>query len=99
MTCRPIWEGGHSNLQRLGTISRTLLRRYATSAKYIDWELAAFQDTPGSLYFGPDAVRILSFHDFAGRPERLYSLLEELNQSPAEMNQNRLDGWHDPRES
>lgn len=86
VTCRPIWEGGHSVLSDW---KREEFLSFAArhNAKYIDFELAAFQEAPYWLQSmrPTPPVRILSFHDFAGRPERLYNILEELNQSPAEI--------------
>ncbi len=78
LTCRPKWEGGHCELsddERL-----RLLDAAATgNTHYVDVELESTRH-----HFGPlPAWRplIFSSHDFVGRPNLLYNIVVELEQS------------------
>ncbi len=80
VTCRPMWEGGQSDLSDSARLD--LLRAgLEAGAAYIDFELQAARgltipaDVAGRL--------IVSSHDFSGRPDRLYNLLAELNATAA----------------
>ncbi len=93
VTCRPVWEGGHSELpddQRLFLLSMAA----DNGAAYADVELKAFQSGKVgemlslSLDQFPRDQRpglIFSSHDFAGRPDRLYSMIADLTDSPADV--------------
>ena len=82
-TCRPTWEGGYSELNDR---SRVDLLDYALSdgSGYLDLEFALYSDLTrrGSLA----RPVIASSHDFGGRPERLYNLIDEMNWSGAKVN-------------
>jgi 3-dehydroquinate dehydratase / shikimate dehydrogenase len=86
LTCRPTWEGGlceQPEDERLLYLSRV----GRDDATYIDVELRAkaplreVTELPRDIR--PGAIR--SFHDFTGRPDRLYQVLEELNASEADI--------------
>ena len=79
-TCRPTSEGGRSSLPEHERLA--LLRAAAaTNAAYIDVELVtgpaihAFVANPREVRPGV----IVSAHDFAGRPDRLYNIVRDLN--------------------
>jgi 3-dehydroquinate dehydratase / shikimate dehydrogenase len=86
VTCRTTREGGNS---ALADRERSQLLSFAAQrgAEYLDLELATFERgrhlLPLKVHTLPS--RIMSFHDFTGRPERLYNIVEKLNQSPAEI--------------
>ena len=92
VTCRPIWEGGNCELEeddRLAVLA--LVAR--TGPTYVDLELIAYRRSrltvEGMLSTLPRERRsglIVSSHDFTGRPARLTSLLEELEQSAGDVN-------------
>jgi 3-dehydroquinate dehydratase/shikimate dehydrogenase len=82
VTCRSKAEGGKCELtdeQRLEILRRQL----EFGASYADIELATYRDQKPSL--STTGRVILSSHDFTGRPERLYNILTELNESPADV--------------
>ncbi len=82
LTCRPTWEGGHSELS-----NEDRLRLLATIAPtddtvMVDVELRTLRET------GIDDFEnrlIVSAHDFKGRPERLTNLFNALNAAPGEV--------------
>jgi len=79
VTCRPISEGGRCELPSPERLA-LLLAAQAGKASYIDIELETIRHTK----VPPDCRPfIVSSHDFTGRPERLYNILDELNASPA----------------
>jgi 3-dehydroquinate dehydratase/shikimate dehydrogenase len=79
VTCRPVWEGGQSELSNADRLER-LKNLLDDGAAYADVELITSQESPASL---PKQGRlIISSHDFSGRPERLYNILSDLNASP-----------------
>ncbi|HSI35200.1 MAG TPA: type I 3-dehydroquinate dehydratase, partial [Tepidisphaeraceae bacterium] len=53
-------------------------------ARYVDLELATFKRFPNPATVGGRRL-ILSSHDFLGRPDRLYNILADLNESPADV--------------
>jgi 3-dehydroquinate dehydratase/shikimate dehydrogenase len=81
VTCRSAQEGGRSHL---ADVERYALLRAAreAGAAYVDIEWATFQKTGAPRFESP---LILSSHDFSGRPERLYNLLNQLQSSPADI--------------
>jgi 3-dehydroquinate dehydratase/shikimate dehydrogenase len=83
VTCRPEWEGGHSNLP---DERRFLALRGAVeqNAAYIDVELEAYRHPDAPV--PADGRLILSSHDFKGRPERLYGVVEEMTASGSDVN-------------
>jgi 3-dehydroquinate dehydratase/shikimate dehydrogenase len=86
VTCRPTWEGGHCELPRDDRIA--LLHAVATEAGYVDLELLSGPATVASFTSNPRDSRagvIASNHDFTGRPERLLSIVTDLNASPADV--------------
>lgn len=83
VTCRPIWEGGNSELadrERLRILRDQLL----AGAAYVDIEAVTYKRCPADT---PTEGRIIiSSHDFTGRPEKIYTLIEELNASSGDVN-------------
>ncbi|MGE5610174.1 MAG: shikimate dehydrogenase [Bacillota bacterium] len=86
LTCRPEYEGGYCVLSEEDRIQ--YLRSAADSAAaYVDLELQAARCI-GDVLATPRHNRpglIVSTHDFRGRPDRLYNLIDELNSSPADI--------------
>jgi 3-dehydroquinate dehydratase/shikimate dehydrogenase len=83
-TLRPTFEGGYSELNSHERVH--LLDEFASCRQvaYCDVELA-------TLHLAPEATAIskqliVSAHDFAYRPARLYNLIDELNQSAGSIN-------------
>jgi 3-dehydroquinate dehydratase/shikimate dehydrogenase len=91
VTCRPIWEGGHS---KLPDKDRLAILDFAAScgAAMIDVELETYREDPVLAEIQQSkapATRpglIVSSHGFAGRPERLSNLVSDLEQSAADVN-------------
>jgi 3-dehydroquinate dehydratase / shikimate dehydrogenase len=83
VTCRPSWEGGNSTLP--DTVRLTSLKAAVNAgAAYIDVELETYRRSRDIV---PVKGRlILSTHDFAGRPDRLYNVIEELNATTGDVN-------------
>ncbi len=82
VTCRPTWEGGHSTLDdptRLDALEAAGM----AGAQFIDVELATLRRNPPPLV--ANGKLIVSSHDFAGRPDRLYNLLAEMAELPADI--------------
>jgi 3-dehydroquinate dehydratase / shikimate dehydrogenase len=82
-TCRPRWEGGY--FERNEVHRMAMLERAIPFAAYVDVELKAGHQfihraaiAPGGNY----SKLIVSSHDFAGRPERLYNIVREMNALP-----------------
>jgi 3-dehydroquinate dehydratase/shikimate dehydrogenase len=82
LTCRPISEGGNSQLADAGRWEVLQLAREGQAA-YVDFELAAASRV--DLASSPRPL-ILSAHDFFGRPNRLANLVLDLNASRSEVN-------------
>lgn len=83
VTCRSPAEGGQSNLpdrERLALLATQL----TAGAAYADVEWATY-DSPARAALPAEGKLILSSHDFAGRPERLYSLFAAISGSPADV--------------
>jgi 3-dehydroquinate dehydratase/shikimate dehydrogenase len=82
-TCRSSAEGGEAGMSDAERI--WFLEECVTAARpaHVDLELQTYRDTPQALH---DASLILSSHDFAGRPDRLYNLITEMNRTPASVN-------------
>jgi len=73
-TCRPASEGGACTLDEQARLD--LLHSAAVgNAAYVDIELQTLQSFAGPL---PKLRRIVSSHDFSGRPAKLLSIVEEL---------------------
>ncbi len=94
VTCRPIWEGGHCELDEEHRMVR-LAMAAEEGAAYVDIELKAVEalGLPGTLgeivNSEPRDRRpglIVSSHDFQSRPDRLYNIIRELNDGPADIN-------------
>jgi 3-dehydroquinate dehydratase / shikimate dehydrogenase len=84
LTCRPEWEGGQSELSDAQRIE--LLRQSGGSdASYVDVELETYR-RDARVAAQIDRPLIISAHDFQGRPDRLYNLLAEMNQSRGTIN-------------
>ncbi len=81
VTCRSAAEGGRSQLPDARRYALLAAAREAGAA-YVDVELASFQASGG---LGFPTPLVLSAHDFKGRPDRLYNLLNELQSSPADI--------------
>lgn len=89
VTCRASAEGGQSDLpdaERVALLKQALASRGVGDVScYADLEFATVRRLP--LAERPEASRlILSAHDFAGRPARLYNLIEEMTEFPAAVN-------------
>jgi len=83
LTCRAEREGGECELpdeQRFALLNQEA----GQNATYIDFELAALRSDFASRPQGGPRL-IVSSHDFAGRPDRLYNILRELEQSSADV--------------
>ena len=74
VTCRREDEGGNS---ALGEREQLALLRSFVDAAYVDIELQTLQAAPADAKM-PIARRIVSSHDFSGRPDRLNNLMLEL---------------------
>ena len=85
VTCRPSWEGGQSGMD--DALRFTLLdETVGQLATYIDFELKALKNAGEWKPRGERPGLIVSSHDFGGRPDRLYNLIDELNQSSGDIN-------------
>jgi len=82
LTCRPISEGGQSELADTERWEVLQSAREGQAA-YVDFELAAASRV--DLTNSPRPL-ILSAHDFFGRPNRLANLVLDLNASRSEVN-------------
>src|SRR5687768_3470706 len=82
LTCRPTWEGGHSELSNdervrlLSTIAPT------DATIMVDVELRTLRESGIGDF---ENRLIVSAHDFKGRPDRLTNLFNELNAAPGEV--------------
>lgn len=88
VTRRPTWEGGQSE-EPDSTRLDALFRAAGDDATYVDVELKSADKVPALHTPEPRMVRpgiILSTHDFAGRPARLYNLVAELNALGGDVN-------------
>lgn len=78
LTCRAKWEGGESSLSDDARVS--LLEAVASSrVNYVDIELDTLRRLAGGDTRIPTQQLIISTHDFAGRPMKLNTLIEEMN--------------------
>ena len=82
MTIRAPWEGGRPSTQSDADRVATL-QFYSHLTRYTDIELETFKRTPVDR--SQLSGLIVSSHDFAGRPDRLYNILAELNASSADI--------------
>jgi 3-dehydroquinate dehydratase / shikimate dehydrogenase len=93
VTCRPAWEGGYSELPDDIRLPLLAVAAETNPANFVDVELKsvrANEHIVNSLLseFSIEAHGglIVSYHDFSGRPERLYNLLAEMGRLPADVN-------------
>ena len=86
ITCRPVWEGGQSDLAEAYRVPTLQGLASTISAAYVDVELKSMEAF-GAVDRPPqrNASLIVSSHDFAGRPDRLYNILADLNASGADV--------------
>lgn len=84
VTCRPVWEGGHSNLED-GRRLQLLDLAISFGAAYADVELATYQRMGAFCDASAQHRMIVSSHDFQGRPDRLYNILRDLNEAPGDV--------------
>lgn len=80
VTCRPTWEGGlydGAEGERLAILDAAA----SAGARFVDLELRTMKSG-----WNVRGNRIVSSHDFQGRPERLYNILSELNGTGADVN-------------
>ena len=88
VTCRPTWEGGRSELSDRDRVA--LLEAAAGGdASYVDVELETTRLIAGvtaKVSRKSRAGIIVSTHDFKNRPERLYNVVAELNETPSDVN-------------
>src|SRR5947209_1543187 len=94
VTCRPQWEGGQSELADEQRID-LLMAVAKAGASYVDVELAVLRKAqlPAAnkvleMAASPRDTRaglIVSSHDFAGRPPRLATIVQEIWDSPADV--------------
>ena len=79
LTCRPIWEGGHSGLSdedRLNFLEKCFADAPAGSLIDFEWKAVRNGARPAVPY-------VASSHDFAGRPPTLSKLYAEMAESDA----------------
>jgi 3-dehydroquinate dehydratase/shikimate dehydrogenase len=82
VTCRPVSEGGESELadeQRLALLEQLSA---SPNVSYIDVELATVKNAKRNT----STRSIVSVHDFKGRPDRMYNVIDELNSSVGNVN-------------
>src|SRR5438477_3834161 len=85
LTRRADWEGGSCDLpdeERL----KFLWKEFYENAAYFDVEFKSYN---GLRMADRDSITrpvIVSAHDFKGRPDRLYNLVDEMNRAPASVN-------------
>src|SRR5262245_45354668 len=84
LTCRASYEGGREGGQsdNSDTARLAALVRLADHASYIDVELEAIDALPSPV---PTRL-IISAHDFSGRPQRLYNVIQAMNASQSDVN-------------
>jgi 3-dehydroquinate dehydratase/shikimate dehydrogenase len=82
ITLRPEWEGGQSTATDQDRLA--VLDFHAYLARYVDIELETWRRLRPSYESFANKL-ILSTHDFQGRPPKLYNLVSELNDSPADV--------------
>jgi len=86
VTCRPTWEGGQCELAEEDRLE-FLGRSASQDAAYIDIELKSYRRIGDSnLSRGERAGVVASFHDFTGRPDRLYNIVAEMNATGCDVN-------------
>ena len=86
VTCRPVGEGGLSEMTDAARVAALELAA-AAGAAYLDLELSTLP-AAGPIIDLPRDSRpglVVSAHDFKGRPDRLYNLLAEMNAADAEV--------------
>src|SRR5688500_2678891 len=77
VTCRSFSEGGlveHSDAETMAAMNEAV----SAGASYVDLEYETCRRAGPPQY--SQSRLILSFHDFAGRPERLYNILTAINE-------------------
>ena len=88
VTCRAGDEGGAGELLDADRLA-FLQVAAESSAEFVDLELKTFEAHPSAIHPVPgekvETRIILSSHDFTGRPSRLYNIITELDQSPADI--------------
>jgi 3-dehydroquinate dehydratase/shikimate dehydrogenase len=85
VTCRAKYEGGDCELSDAERAS--LLHQLSDFASYVDFELKALDSATILADNENNRARVIvSAHDFAGRPERLYNLIEKMNASWGQIN-------------
>ena len=84
LTRRPVWEGGESEDADADRV-RFLDECAVATARHTDLELATYRKFPDAIA-NERCKLILSLHDFKGRPERLYNVVEELNATRSDVN-------------
>src|SRR5450432_1109727 len=84
VTCRPVTEGGFSELGA-GDRARQLIVAADHLADYVDIELQTLREldlksrsTIETLNLLTHTRLIVSSHDFSGRPEKLYNIVRDL---------------------
>ncbi len=83
VTERPAWEGGFSETSDETRIERLVY--HSGLARYTDIELETLRRvTPKWDEFSSNLI--VSAHDFKGRPDRLYNIVKELNESYSVVN-------------
>lgn len=84
ITCRPTWEGGHSHLPDGERRSLMVHAHTTLGVKHVDIELETLRKTSENPHEN-SVGRIISSHDFEGRPVKLNNLVAELNAAPGEV--------------
>lgn len=91
-TCRPTWEGGSCELDEFDRIVR-LAMAADSGASYVDIELNAidghenqFSEILQTVTEQGHPRLIISSHDFAGRPAKLFGILSRMESLPAHVN-------------
>ncbi len=84
VTCRPVWEAGHSMLNDAARVDLVNRSAQSLDARYMDIELETYRRISGRVI--PSRALIISSHDTTGRPERLNNILLEMADIPAAVN-------------
>src|SRR5688500_4647223 len=84
LTRRAASEGGENHDADVDRI-RFLNECAVATRRYTDLELATYRNFPDAAQREGWRL-ILSAHDFRGRPDRIYNLIDELNQSRSDIN-------------
>jgi 3-dehydroquinate dehydratase/shikimate dehydrogenase len=91
LTCRPTWEGGHSELRDDQRLNLLVEIAPSDDTTWVDIELETYRRIGAIADAGSKPQLILSSHDFTGRPPKLHKLILEMNASAGDINK---IAWH-----